>query len=346
MTQQPIYKILLSSQGVEISFDTTDPSFATTQLHQWVRHLFGIDLARFAPTSGKSGVTEDSSFVSVSSSQASAEDQIADVLSQMNKGLTVKEANEENDEEIIEQPVQSVSIAVENTTEIDFPDSDKAAPSVSKETLSTEAMLPVDNLTQSTQNEVEAVDAEGSASEDMFDSFVDTLLSSVDEGNEPSGPASESIQVSLPFDKVMTQASSELEAALDKESSSSMTAVMEPPELSSSDMANFTHPRLEQIEAESLKELFSYAPKASMGEDYLLLSAYFLDRFRGQPAASLREINAELLRSGLTPINHALIEVAVSKGLMELLPDTTGNAFATEYRLTSEGVETLQGLLS
>jgi hypothetical protein len=100
------------------------------------------------------------------------------------------------------------------------------------------------------------------------------------------------------------------------------------------------------LKVESLKTLFELAPRAAMGEDYLLLSAYFLDHFKSQPAASMRDMNAELIRSGLTPINHAVIEAAVSKGLLELLPDTTGNALVTEYRLTPDGFSALEGLLA
>ena len=341
MTQQPMYEILLRSKGVEVSFDTTDPVFATAQLHQWVQHLFGIELRGVSVPITTQKVPVDTS----------PEAQISNVLSQMRSSANGIEENTDS----IEQVVQSETIPVENVVEKPASDPEKRFSVKANTPLSTEDLTPVDNFSSQGNDQAEDFqddvfeeklsDTDNPYPEDTFDSFVDTLLSSVDE-EAPVGVV-ESTQVSLPFEKVLTQASTELEASAEVEKESSyqaMTAVMDPPVVP--DMANLTHPRLDQIEVESLKELFSYAPKASMGEDYLLLSAYFLDRFRGQPAASLREINAELLRSGLTPINHALIEVAVSKGLMELLPDTTGNAFATEYRLTSEGIEMLQGLLS
>lgn len=76
---------------------------------------------------------------------------------------------------------------------------------------------------------------------------------------------------------------------------------------------------------------------ASNSEDYLLLSAFYLIRFEHQHAFSLKNINSALVKSGLTPINHSILESVLSSGYLAMVPDLTGTAEVTEYILTPEG---------
>lgn len=314
--EKPDYQIRMRSKGVEVSFETDDPSFAFDQLASWVRHLFGIDLSLYKPdTLAATGITT-ASVVETSVPEVAAD--------------------------TFEQAVENTADPVENSPVLEVQPDEKSAPGEPIAEFSTSTEVPVENPEEfkatadlnpasddaSNNNLSQAPVETQENQEDPFDDFVDSLLSSVT--NEPEQPA----QTQLAFDTT----------AMEKEEnaagSATATAVLDRP------IENNALPRVsfDSLEVDSLKELFGYAQKATMGEDYLLLSTYFLDRFRGQGAVSLREINAELVRSGMTPINHAILETAVSKSFMALVPDTTGSAFATEYRLTDDGLRTLKNL--
>ncbi|MBY0405139.1 MAG: hypothetical protein K2X66_14660, partial [Cyanobacteria bacterium] len=52
---------------------------------------------------------------------------------------------------------------------------------------------------------------------------------------------------------------------------------------------------------------------------------------------SLKQINSLLIKSNLTPVNHSVVENALAKGFIEMVPDLTGMAEVTEYILTVDG---------
>lgn len=89
---------------------------------------------------------------------------------------------------------------------------------------------------------------------------------------------------------------------------------------------------------ESLHELCEMAPNATSGADFLMLAAYFLTQYKSSEKYSLKDLNAQLVRSGLTPVNHGILEAVVAQGHIELVPDMTGTAQAAEYTLTSSGL--------
>jgi hypothetical protein len=76
---------------------------------------------------------------------------------------------------------------------------------------------------------------------------------------------------------------------------------------------------------------------AGNSDDYLLLSAYYLTRVERQEAFSLKKINSVLVKSGLTPINHSVLESVLSRGHLAMVPDLTGTADVSEYAITSDG---------
>ncbi len=96
---------------------------------------------------------------------------------------------------------------------------------------------------------------------------------------------------------------------------------------------------------ETFTELAQLAPQITGGVDLLALSAYFLSKVTQTPKFTLKDINAQLLRAGLTPVNHTNLEVSVESGYLELVPDMTGTANAAEYKMTPSGVRHTQGLL-
>ncbi len=95
---------------------------------------------------------------------------------------------------------------------------------------------------------------------------------------------------------------------------------------------------LNSLQVETLADLYEMAPGASPGLDYLLLSAYYLSSFKQMERYALKNLNSQLLVAGLTPVNHGTVETAVSKGFIELIPDTVGTAPAAEYALTETGI--------
>jgi hypothetical protein len=97
---------------------------------------------------------------------------------------------------------------------------------------------------------------------------------------------------------------------------------------------------------ETLLELCELAPNTTSGQDYLILSAYFLSYYKRTDKYALKDLNAQLLRSGLTPVNHSILESAISGNLVKLVPDLTGTAHAAEYCLTPEGFDYAKKLIN
>lgn len=85
--------------------------------------------------------------------------------------------------------------------------------------------------------------------------------------------------------------------------------------------------------------------RAANSEDYLLLSAYYLTHMENQIQFSLKKINLMLVQSGLTPVNHSVLESALGREYLSMVPDLTGLAEVTEYVLTPEGAQAATGLL-
>ncbi len=94
----------------------------------------------------------------------------------------------------------------------------------------------------------------------------------------------------------------------------------------------------------SLSELCDRS-SAGSSEDYLLLSAYFLTRFESQEKFSLKKVNSILVKSGLTPVNHSVLETTLGRGYLSMVPDMTGTAEVSEYTLTEEGQDAANRLL-
>ncbi|WP_303673362.1 hypothetical protein [Vampirovibrio chlorellavorus] len=87
----------------------------------------------------------------------------------------------------------------------------------------------------------------------------------------------------------------------------------------------------------SLADLCDQAHPGS-SEDYLLLAAYYLSQVEAQACFSLKRINANLVKSGLTPVNHSALETALSRGHLSMVPDLSGTAEVSEYSLTDDGL--------
>ena len=87
---------------------------------------------------------------------------------------------------------------------------------------------------------------------------------------------------------------------------------------------------------DSLADLCDRATAAT-SEDFLVLTAYYLDQFEGVEKFSLKRINSLLVKSGLTPVNFSVLESALSNSVLAMVPDLTGTADVSEYSLTEQG---------
>ena len=93
----------------------------------------------------------------------------------------------------------------------------------------------------------------------------------------------------------------------------------------------------------SLADLCEQA-NAGSSEDYLLLASYYLNQMEYQESFSLKRINSNLVKSGLTPVNHSILESVLSQGYLSMVPDLTGMADVSEYSITSAGLDKINRL--
>jgi hypothetical protein len=98
------------------------------------------------------------------------------------------------------------------------------------------------------------------------------------------------------------------------------------------------------MEINSLSDLVRRA-QATTPEEFLMLASYFLTFFEAEERFSLKRINSMMVRSGITPVNHSVLESTLAKEYLAMVPDLTGMADVTEYTLTSAGQEFTERLL-
>lgn len=72
---------------------------------------------------------------------------------------------------------------------------------------------------------------------------------------------------------------------------------------------------------------------------HLIITAYYLSEFEKLDRFSLKLINAKLMQNLSVVIDHVTLQEAINQDLIEAVPDLTGVADVSEYRLTSLGEE-------
>lgn len=82
-----------------------------------------------------------------------------------------------------------------------------------------------------------------------------------------------------------------------------------------------------------------YLKKPQTKLDYLLITAYFLKENESIEKYSLKQLNSKVVPQIKEPIDHSIIHEAVAHDYFEVVPDYTGAADITEYRITEEGVD-------
>lgn len=73
--------------------------------------------------------------------------------------------------------------------------------------------------------------------------------------------------------------------------------------------------------------------------NFLIITAYYLSEFEKMERFSLKQINAKLMQNVSVIIEHPILQDAINKNLLEVIPDLTGVAEVAEYRLTRFGEE-------
>lgn len=73
--------------------------------------------------------------------------------------------------------------------------------------------------------------------------------------------------------------------------------------------------------------------------NFLIITSYYLSEFEKMERFSLKQINAKLMQSISTIIEHPTLQEAINQNLLEVVPDLTGASDVAEYRLTRAGEE-------
>lgn len=91
------------------------------------------------------------------------------------------------------------------------------------------------------------------------------------------------------------------------------------------------------IEEANTVEDFVEIKKPKTLLDYLLITAYYLKEKEYFERYSLKQINSKAIKYTGKPIDHSVIQEAVTQNYLEVVPDYTGTADVTEYTITPEG---------
>lgn len=73
--------------------------------------------------------------------------------------------------------------------------------------------------------------------------------------------------------------------------------------------------------------------------EYLIVTAYYLSEFEKLDKFTLKLINAKLMQNIKEAVDHNVLQDAIEKGLVEVLPSLPDIASSVEYRLTNAGEE-------
>ncbi len=189
---------------------------------------------------------------------------------------------------------------------------------------------------------------------DDFDVVMDTLMKDLeDDEDEEAGTSAHNVSSASNAPSSFRSGADSSESAqhtMDFSNQSAQTALLdesrdpEPMTVArhTSDMdasPSVTAPRSDAIDltmVDSLSELCERS-SANSSDDFLLLSAFFLTEVEGVDKFSLKSVNSLLVKSGLTPVNHSVLENGITQGYLVMVPDLTGMADVSEYAMTDAG---------
>ena len=73
--------------------------------------------------------------------------------------------------------------------------------------------------------------------------------------------------------------------------------------------------------------------------EYLMIAAFYLKEYEHTERYSLKQINSKIISYTQKPIDHTVLQKAVSMNYLEVIPDFTGMGGVTEYSITEKGEE-------
>lgn len=114
------------------------------------------------------------------------------------------------------------------------------------------------------------------------------------------------------------------------------------------DFSEIIQERIESSAVNSIKEKkennsgikeFIKNKKPELLVDYLICATYYLSEVAKLDRFSLKQINSEIVKLINKPVDHSIIQQAVNKDYIRVMPDFTGMADVTEYSMTESGEE-------
>lgn len=103
---------------------------------------------------------------------------------------------------------------------------------------------------------------------------------------------------------------------------------------------------VETLYIDSFKDLSELMPANTDPSQWAMLAGYFMQQLAGQPAFTLKDVNVQMAECNLGSVNHAHLQTLLSQQWLEVLPDKTGTALATDYRLTEDGITMAEEMLN
>jgi hypothetical protein len=335
------YEILLKQGTLEVELSSDDDYFMTKQLNKWYQALLDPSISFKPPASPPlSSSHAPSKLAEKPAREEPVLRNFSETQSQSN-AQNQTSAEPQNAENQLIQASSSQTSSSAQEPEPDFTEDD------------------LDALLQEGLTDLSHHQAELSQPSEPLTTRQERFI----EADVPSDPVSAEVPSSEPvskkpvieddFEAVMASIEEDLQAESPQVPPQSLKtrefkdemaiASVDAPE---PDLPKFTVPKpnpdalgirkvdLEMVE--SLTDLYERST-AQTPEDFLMLSAYYLSFCEREPKYSLKKINALIVKSGLTPVNHSVIEAALEKQLIELVPDMTGTAEVIEYRITASG---------
>lgn len=84
-----------------------------------------------------------------------------------------------------------------------------------------------------------------------------------------------------------------------------------------------------------LQYLNTYNPQSDL--DRLIVAGMYILNTEHKETFSIKQINAKLVPSTGSAVDHSVIDEAIRQNLIKIVPDLTGTGEYTEYTLTQEG---------
>lgn len=103
--------------------------------------------------------------------------------------------------------------------------------------------------------------------------------------------------------------------------------------------SSLENPTFEPVSRADSRFLELFNSKQTNGNKltYLIITAYYLSEFEKMERFSIKQINSKLMQNISELIDHTVLQDAINKNLIALVPDLTGVSDVAEYKITEFG---------